>query len=93
MDEEWIYGGEPQQINAAAVTWNMFDLLGVSPMIGRDFNPVDAAYSRSDVEVYRERLPHAKIVALPGDGYHVAASYPDACVSAVKDFIADTRRG
>lgn len=51
------------------------------------------AYSRSDVEVYRERLPHANIVALPGDGYHVAASYPDACVNAVKDFIADTRRG
>ena len=42
------------------------------------------AYSRADVDVYRERLPHAQIVALPGDGYHVAASYPEACVSARK---------
>lgn len=48
------------------------------------------AYSRSDVEVYRKRLPHAKVVALPGDGYHVAASYPEACVKALKDFIAGT---
>jgi pimeloyl-ACP methyl ester carboxylesterase len=46
------------------------------------------AYSRSDVDVYRERLPHAQLVALPGDGYHVAASYPEACVSAVSAFIA-----
>jgi pimeloyl-ACP methyl ester carboxylesterase len=43
---------------------------------------------RADVDVYRERLPHAQIVALPGDGYHVAASYPEACVDAVTAFIA-----
>jgi pimeloyl-ACP methyl ester carboxylesterase len=46
------------------------------------------AYSRSDVDVYRERLPHAQITALPGDGYHVAASYPEACVPAVLAFLA-----
>lgn len=46
------------------------------------------AYSRSDMDVYRERLPHAQVVALPGDGYHVAASYPDACAPAVLDFLA-----
>ena len=49
------------------------------------------AYSRSDVEVYRERLPHAKVVALSGDGYHVAASYPEACVEAVREFIESRR--
>jgi pimeloyl-ACP methyl ester carboxylesterase len=46
------------------------------------------AYSRSDVEVYRERLPHAKIVALPGDGYHVGASDPDECARLTLEFIA-----
>jgi 3-oxoadipate enol-lactonase len=49
------------------------------------------AYSRSDVDVYRERLPHARIVALPGDGYHVAASYPEACAQAMLDFLASAR--
>jgi len=44
-----VPGGEPQQITSTGVTWNMFGLLGVSPMIGRDFNELDAAYSRSDV--------------------------------------------
>lgn len=37
------------------------------------------AYSRSDIDVYRERLLHARVVALPRDGYHVAASHPDEC--------------
>ena len=45
------------------------------------------AYSRSDTDVYRERLPHAQVVALPGDGYHVAASNPDACTRAVLEFL------
>ena len=49
------------------------------------------AYSRSDVDVYRERLPHAKVVALPGDGYHVAASYPEACTRAVLEFLASVK--
>jgi pimeloyl-ACP methyl ester carboxylesterase len=49
------------------------------------------AYSRADVDLYRERLPQAQIVALPGDGYHVAASYPEACVSAVSAFIAQQK--
>jgi pimeloyl-ACP methyl ester carboxylesterase len=46
------------------------------------------AYSRSDSDLYRERLPHAQIVALAGDGYHVAASYPDECARAMLDFLA-----
>lgn len=45
------------------------------------------AYSRSDLDVYREKLPHARIEALPGDGYHVAASYPDACAQIVLRFL------
>ena len=51
------------------------------------------AYSRSDVDVYRERLPHAQVVALPGDGYHVGASYPEACTRAVLDFLEGVSNG
>ncbi|MFL6531023.1 MAG: ABC transporter permease [Chthoniobacterales bacterium] len=29
--------GEPAQLNAAAVTWNYFDVLGVRPILGRNF--------------------------------------------------------
>jgi pimeloyl-ACP methyl ester carboxylesterase len=47
------------------------------------------AYSRSDIDVYRERLPQARIVALPGDGYHVSASSPDACAEATLAFLAE----
>jgi 3-oxoadipate enol-lactonase len=45
------------------------------------------AYSRSDTERYRECLPHARIVALERDGYHVAASYPDECAPLARDFM------
>jgi 3-oxoadipate enol-lactonase len=45
------------------------------------------AYSRSDIDVYREKLPHAQIVALPGDGYHVGASDPDECARITLDFL------
>jgi 3-oxoadipate enol-lactonase len=46
------------------------------------------AYSRSDIEVYREKLPHAQIVALPVDGYHVGATVPDECARRARDFLA-----
>ena len=45
------------------------------------------AYSRSDVEVYREGLARAEVVALPVDGYHVAASAPDGCARIALDFL------
>ena len=45
------------------------------------------AYSRSDAEVYREKLPQAEIVALPVDGYHVGASDPDECARITLDFL------
>lgn len=44
-----VPGAEPQQINSFGITWNMFSMLGVSPMLGRDFNELDGAYSRTDV--------------------------------------------
>jgi pimeloyl-ACP methyl ester carboxylesterase len=45
------------------------------------------AYSRSDADLYRERLPQAGIVALPGDGYHVGASDPDECARITREFM------
>jgi pimeloyl-ACP methyl ester carboxylesterase len=47
------------------------------------------AYSRSDIDVYRERLPQAKIATMPGDGYHVSASNPDECARATLKFLAE----
>ena len=46
------------------------------------------AYSRSDADVYREKLPQAEIVALPVDGYHVGASDPDECARITLEFLA-----
>jgi len=34
--------GPAEQIRAGYATWNFFDLLGVAPLLGRDFNPDDA---------------------------------------------------
>ena len=46
------------------------------------------AYSRSDVDLYREKLPQAEIVALPVDGYHVGATDPDECAQIALRFVA-----
>jgi len=45
------------------------------------------AYSRSDVDIYREKLPQAEIVALPVDGYHVGATDPDECAQITLKFL------
>jgi pimeloyl-ACP methyl ester carboxylesterase len=45
------------------------------------------AYSRSDMDIYRERLPQAEIAALPVDGYHIAATDPDECARMTLDFL------
>ena len=37
-----VHAGVSQQINAADVTWNFLSLLGVTPVIGRDFAAADA---------------------------------------------------
>ena len=45
------------------------------------------SYSRSDRDVYREKLPQAEIVALPVDGYHVGATDPDECAGIALWFL------
>jgi len=39
----------PQRITAVGMTWNLFQLLGVSPMLGRSFEPMDAAFNPDEV--------------------------------------------
>jgi pimeloyl-ACP methyl ester carboxylesterase len=41
------------------------------------------------VERYARRIPDARVVVLPGDGYHVAAVEPDLCARHALDFISD----
>lgn len=38
-----VHAGASQAIDSADVTWNILSLLGVSPVIGRDFVPTDAS--------------------------------------------------
>lgn len=39
----WVLtgAGQPQQVTGAAVTWGMFPMLGVHPLLGRDFTSAD----------------------------------------------------
>jgi putative ABC transport system permease protein len=39
LDLTYAGGGEPEQINAAAVSSNFLPMLGVAPMLGRNFQP------------------------------------------------------
>ena len=36
---------------------------------------------------WSEQLPNGELLVLPGDGYHVAVTQPDACAQGVADFI------
>jgi len=40
---------QPEQIAAVGMTWNLFEVLGVGPMIGRSFEPLDAAFNPEEV--------------------------------------------
>ena len=45
------------------------------------------AYSKTDIELYRERLPHAEIAVIDVDGYHVSGSAPDASAMRTRQFL------
>lgn len=47
--------GPPEQITTSYVTWNLFQLLGVSPMLGRDFRQDDAI--TIDPEIFGQPNP------------------------------------
>lgn len=40
---------QPEQIAAVGMTWNLFEVLDVGPMIGRSFEPLDAAFIPEEV--------------------------------------------
>lgn len=37
---------------------------------------------------WQQMIPHSRLIVLPGNSYHVAASDPDACARATLEFIA-----
>ncbi len=39
--------GEPEQVNVGGVSWNFFDVLGISPALGRDFRAEDGVPGES----------------------------------------------
>ena len=45
------------------------------------------AYSKTDVELFKEGLPHAEFTALDVDGYHVSGTAPDASARATLRFL------
>jgi len=47
--------------------------------------------NREHSDAYRKLIPDSEFVVIAGDGYHPAATDPDACALAARDFIA--RRG
>ena len=40
-----------------------------------------------ETAAWQQRIRDSELVALPGDAYHVAASYPDACARACAEFL------
>ena len=43
--------------------------------------------NREHSQAYRALIPDSEFVVIPGDGYHPAATDPDACALAVREFI------
>ncbi len=79
-------GGEPKLLSADAVTANLFDVLGVTPFLGRNFSP-DADQAGHNHEViltdtlWRNRLHGdaniiGKAIALNGNPYTVVGVLP-----------------
>ena len=45
------------------------------------------AYSTTDLEIYRKDLPHAEIIAIAVDGYHVSGTAPDESARITRRFL------
>ena len=43
--------------------------------------------SVEETRAWQEKIPHSRLLALPGDSFHVAASDPDRCAAEVLNFI------
>ncbi len=58
--------GDPVRLDAAAVTWSLFDVLGVRPMIGRSFRPEDNEPGRDRSVILAYRLWQQRFGRDPG---------------------------
>ena len=38
------------------------------------------------------KIPNSRLLVLPGNSYHVAATDPDRCAQATRDFILQNRQ-
>jgi pimeloyl-ACP methyl ester carboxylesterase len=47
--------------------------------------------SVDEMRAWQQKIPNSTLLALPGDSFHVAATDPDRCAQAVRDFISWAR--
>ena len=45
--------------------------------------------SVEETRAWQQQIAHSRLLVLPGNSYHAAASHPEACANAVLDFIGD----
>ena len=58
-------------------------------VITTEGNPL---YPLETVRAWQSRIPRSKLLALPGDSYHVAATSPAECARATLEFITQSSR-
>ena len=60
-----VTSGEGERLPAVRVSWNYFDMLGVRPVVGRDFTPDDDRPGHAAVVLLSERLWRRRFDADP----------------------------
>ena len=78
--------GAPEELNAAAVTSDLFPMLGIKPILGRYFTPSEDEIGRSNVVIISTELWQRKFasspgvigkgISLDGKGYVVVGVFP-----------------
>lgn len=56
-------------------------------------SPGNALYPVEQVRAWQERIRDSRIVTIPGDAYHLAATAPQACAEAFLEFVGSQARG
>jgi predicted permease len=59
-------GGEPERLSGVPVTANFFDVLGVQPLLGRNFTPDEAVWNGPDVVILSHGLWQRRFASDPG---------------------------
>ena len=80
--------GEPERVTALAVSPGLFDMLGVQPVLGRDFTPDDAAPGAAPLVLVSRQLAERRLggietslgarFTMSGQGYTVVGVMPDS---------------